>query len=92
MILQEGSFTIMDLTKAVKEKYKKPLTSCTNKEIYICLLEQVKKLAKEKEAASEKTAATTGRRKLLLYLRRVSGRQAALQQPHHLGLTMKIKK
>ena len=36
----------MDLTKAVKEKYKKPLTSCTNKEIYICLLEQVKKLAK----------------------------------------------
>ena len=41
----------MDLTKAVKEKYKKPLTSCTNKEIYICLLEQVKKLAKEKEAA-----------------------------------------
>ena len=54
----------MDLTKAVKEKYKKPLTSCTNKEIYICLLEQVKKLAKEKEAASEKTAATTGRRKL----------------------------
>ncbi|MEI3168135.1 MAG: hypothetical protein V8S58_09465 [Lachnospiraceae bacterium] len=54
----------MNLTKAVKEKYKKPLTSCTNKEIYICLLEQVKKLAKEKEAASEKTAATTGRRKL----------------------------
>ena len=54
----------MDLTKAVKEKYKKPLTSCTNKEIYICLLEQVKKLAKEKEAASEKTDATTGRRKL----------------------------
>ena len=53
----------MDLTKAVKEKYKKPLTSCTNKEIYICLLEQVKKLAKEKEAASEKTAATS-RRKL----------------------------
>ena len=64
MILQEGSFTIMDLTKAVKEKYKKPLTSCTNKEIYICLLEQLKKLAKEKEAASEKTDATTGRRKL----------------------------
>ena len=54
----------MNLTKAVKEKYKKPLTSCTNKEIYICLLEQVKKLAKEKEAASEKTDATTGRRKL----------------------------
>ena len=54
----------MDLTKAVKEKYKKPLTSCTNKEIYICLLEQLKKLAKEKEAASEKTDATTGRRKL----------------------------
>ena len=61
MILQEGSFTIMDLTKAVKEKYKKSLASCTNEEIYICLLEQVKKLAKEKEAASEKTAATTGR-------------------------------
>ena len=54
----------MNLTKAVKEKYKKPLTSCTNKEIYICLLEQLKKLAKEKEAASEKTDATTGRRKL----------------------------
>ena len=48
----------------MKEKYKKPLTSCTNKEIYICLLEQLKKLAKEKEAASEKTDATTGRRKL----------------------------
>ena len=47
MIFQEGSFTIMDLTKAVKEKYKKPLASCTNEEIYICLLEQVKKLAKE---------------------------------------------
>ena len=31
----------MNLTKAVKEKYKKPLTSCTNKEIYICLLEQL---------------------------------------------------
>ena len=64
MIFQEGSFTIMDLTKAVKEKYKKPLASCTNEEIYICLLEQVKKLAKEKEAASQKTAVTTGRRKL----------------------------
>lgn len=50
--------------KSCERKYKKPLTSCTNKEIYICLLEQVKKLAKEKEAASEKTAATTGRRKL----------------------------
>ena len=54
----------MDLTKAVKEKYKKPLASCTNEEIYICLLEQVKKLAKETEAASEKTTVTTGRRKL----------------------------
>ena len=54
----------MDLTKAVKEKYKKPLASCTNEEIYICLLEQVKKLAKEKEGASQKTAVTTGRRKL----------------------------
>ena len=52
----------MDLTKAVKEKYKKPLTSCTNKEIYICLLEQVKKLAKEKEAASKITAATSKRK------------------------------
>ena len=62
MILQEGSFTIMDLTKAVKEKYKKPLTSCTNEEIYICLLEQVKKLAKEKEAASKITAATSKRK------------------------------
>ena len=40
MILQEGSFTIMDLTKAVKETYKKPLASCTNEEIYICLLER----------------------------------------------------
>ena len=52
----------MDLTKAVKEKYKKPLASCTNKEIYICLLEQVKKLAKEKEAASKITAATSKRK------------------------------
>ena len=52
----------MNLTKAVKEKYKKPLTSCTNKEIYICLLEQVKKLAKEKEAASKITAATSKRK------------------------------
>lgn len=47
----------MDLTKAVKETYKKPLASCTNEEIYICLLEQVKKLAKEKEKI-------TGKRKL----------------------------
>ena len=39
----------MNLSKAVKEKYKKPLASCTNEEIYLCLLEQVKKLAKEKE-------------------------------------------
>ena len=62
MIFQEGSFTIMDLTKAVKEKYKKPLASCTNEEIYICLLEQVKKLAKEKEAASKITAATSKRK------------------------------
>lgn len=54
----------MDLTKAVKEKYKKPLASCTNEEIYICLLEQVKKLAKEKEDASPKATVTTGRRKL----------------------------
>ena len=45
----------MDLTKAVKEKYKKSLASCTNEEIYICLLEQVKKLAKEKETAVEGT-------------------------------------
>ena len=62
MILQEGSFTIMDLTKAVKETYKKPLASCTNEEIYICLLEQVKKLAKEKEAASKITAAISKRK------------------------------
>ena len=41
----------MNLTKAVKEKYKKPLASCTNEEIYVCLLEQVKELAKEKETA-----------------------------------------
>ena len=54
----------MDLTKAVKETYKKPLASCTNEEIYICLLEQVKKLAKEKEDASPKATVTTGRRKL----------------------------
>lgn len=74
----------MDLTKAVKEKYKKPLTSCTNKEIYICLLEQVKKLAKEKEAASEKTAATTGRRKLYYISAEFLDRQAALQQSHQL--------
>lgn len=52
----------MDLTKAVKEKYKKPLASCTNEEIYICLLEQVKKLAKDKEAASKITAATSKRK------------------------------
>ena len=52
----------MDLTKAVKETYKKPLASCTNEEIYICLLEQVKKLAKEKEAASKITAATSKRK------------------------------
>ena len=45
----------MDLTKAVKEKYKKSLASCTNEEIYICLLEQVKRLAKEKETAVEST-------------------------------------
>ncbi len=50
----------MDLTKAVKETYKKPLASCTNEEIYICLLEQVKKLAKKKETAVE----GTGKRKL----------------------------
>ena len=50
----------MDLTKAVKETYKKPLASCINEEIYICLLEQVKKLAKEKETAVE----GTGKRKL----------------------------
>ena len=47
----------MNLTKAVKEKYKKPLASCTNKEIYVCLLEQIKELAKEKEKI-------TGKRKL----------------------------
>ncbi len=52
----------MNLTKAVKEKYKKPLASCTNEEIYICLLEQVKKLAKEKETGS--ASKTTGKRKL----------------------------
>lgn len=60
----------MNLTKAVKEKYKKPLASCTNEEIYLCLLEQVKKLAKEKEndvagkpdTSSQKPA--SGRRKL----------------------------
>ncbi len=49
----------MNLTKAVKEKYKKPLASCTNEEIYLCLLEQVKELAKKKE-----TVSTTGKRKL----------------------------
>ena len=60
----------MNLTKAVKEKYKKPLASCTNEEIYLCLLEQVKKLAKEKETASESTGtapaknAASGKRKL----------------------------
>lgn len=60
----------MNLTNAVKEKYKKPLASCTNEEIYLCLLEQVKKLAKEKEndvagkpdTSSQKPA--SGRRKL----------------------------
>ena len=52
----------MNLTKAVKEKYKKPLASCTNEEIYICLLEQVKELAKEKETGS--ASKTTSKRKL----------------------------
>ena len=52
----------MNLTKAVKEKYKKPLASCTNEEIYICLLEQVKELAKEKETVS--ASKTTSKRKL----------------------------
>ena len=78
MILQEGSFTIMDLTKAVKETYKKPLASCTNEEIYICLLEQVKKLAKEKETAVRRHR----KAQALLHLRRVPDRQAALQQSH----------
>ena len=59
----------MNLTKAVKEKYKKPLASCTNEEIYLCLLEQVKKLAKEKENASAQETAlaketASGKRKL----------------------------
>lgn len=49
----------MNLTKAVKEKYKKPLASCTNEEIYLCLLEQVKKLAKEKEDMDEKAIASS---------------------------------
>ena len=48
--------------KSCEETYKKPLASCTNEEIYICLLEQVKKLAKEKEAASKITAATSKRK------------------------------
>lgn len=52
----------MNLTKAVKEKYKKPLASCTNEEIYISLLEQVKELAKEKETVS--ASKTTSKRKL----------------------------
>lgn len=60
----------MNLTNAVKEKYKKPLASCTNEEIYLCLLEQVKKLAKEKEndvAGKPDTSSqnpASGRRKL----------------------------
>ncbi len=59
----------MNLTNAVKEKYKKPLASCTNEEIYLCLLEQVKKLAKEKENASAQETAlaketASGKRKL----------------------------
>ena len=52
----------MNLTKAVKEKYKKPLASSTNEEIYISLLEQVKELAKEKETVS--ASKTTSKRKL----------------------------
>lgn len=52
----------MNLTKAVKEKYKKPLASCTNEEIYISLLEQVKELAKKKETVS--ASKTTSKRKL----------------------------
>ena len=52
----------MNLTKAVKEKYKKPLASCTNEEIYISLLEQVKELAQEKETVS--ASKTTSKRKL----------------------------
>ena len=59
----------MNLTNAVKEKYKKPLASCTNEEIYLCLLDQVKKLAKEKENASAQETAlaketASGKRKL----------------------------
>ena len=59
----------MNLTNAVKEKYKKPLASCTNEEIYLCLLEQVKKLAKEKENASAQETSlaketASGKRKL----------------------------
>ena len=58
----KGVSITMNLTKAVKEKYKKPLASCTNEEIYICLLEQVKELAKEKETGS--ASKTTSKRKL----------------------------
>ncbi len=67
---KKGVFHDHESDKAVKEKYKKPLASCTNEEIYLCLLEQVKKLAKEKEndvagkpdTSSQKPA--SGRRKL----------------------------
>ena len=52
----------MNLTKAVKENIKKPLASCTNEEIYISLLEQVKELAKKKETVS--ASKTTSKRKL----------------------------
>ena len=81
----------MDLTKAVKEKYKKPLTSCTNEEIYICLLEQVKKLAKEKEAASKITAATSKRKLYYISAEFLIGKLLS-NNLINLGLYDKVKK
>ena len=78
----------MDLTKAVKETYKKPLASCTNEEIYICLLEQVKKLAKEKETAVE----GTGKRKLYFISAEVLIGKLLSNNLINLGLYDEVKK
>lgn len=65
----------MNMTAAMEARTNKPLTACTDQEIYLALLDIVR------EQSTARVRPVTGR-KLLLYQRRVSDRQAAVQQPY----------
>lgn len=64
----------MNLQEIVTKKYNKGIADCSNEELYFALLEMTKAMAEKKENHN-------GKKKIILYFRRVLNWKTSLQQP-----------